>query len=124
MSQKGIPLVDEVERALIALAVESWRFSRAFARLTRKLELTDAARYVSQFDYFQNAIGESLQAAAMALVNLEGQEFDPGMAVTAVNLGDFTAADRLLVEQMIEPIVMGREGLLRQGLVMLKKWPS
>jgi hypothetical protein len=116
--------VDEVERALIALAVESWRFSRAFARLARKLEVADASRYASQFDYFQKAIGENLQAAAMTLVNLEGQEFDPGMAVTAVNLNDFAAADRLLVDQMIEPIVMGREGLLRQGIVMLTKWPQ
>jgi hypothetical protein len=115
--------VIEVEQALIGLAVESWRFSRAFARLTRKLDVADAARYASQLDYFQRTIEESLQAAALTLVNLEGHEFDPGMAVTAVNLGDFSAEDRLLVDQMIEPIVMSRDGLRRQGIVALRKWP-
>jgi hypothetical protein len=43
------------------------------------------------------------------------------MAVAALNLGDFEADDALLVDQMMEPIIMGPDGLRRQGTVMLRK---
>jgi hypothetical protein len=64
---------------------------------------------------------ESLEAAAMRLVNVEGQPYEPGMAAAALNLGDFGPDDPLLVDQMVEPIIMGPEGLLRAGTIMLRK---
>jgi hypothetical protein len=109
------------DEPLVTLAVESWRFSRVFARLAGRLDAGEAARYASQLRYFQQKIEDSLQAAALRLVDLEGQEFDPGMAVAPLNLGDFHPDDLLLVDQMIEPIIMSREGLRRQGTVMLRK---
>ena len=54
-------------------------------------------------------------------MNVEGQAYDPGVAASALNIGDFGAEDVLVVEQMIEPIIMGSEGLVRRGTVMLKK---
>jgi hypothetical protein len=57
----------------------------------------------------------------LKLVNVEGQPFDPGIAASAMNLGDFAPEDALLVDQMVEPIVMGPNGLKRQGTVMLRK---
>ena len=43
------------------------------------------------------------------------------MAASAINIGDFGPDDVLLVEQMVEPIIMGPDGLRRQGTVMLRK---
>jgi len=43
------------------------------------------------------------------------------MAVSALNLGDFEPDDALLVDQMMEPIIVGPDGLRRQGTVMLRK---
>jgi len=43
------------------------------------------------------------------------------MAASAINIGDFGPDDLLLVEQMVEPIIMGPDGLRRQGTVMLRK---
>ena len=57
----------------------------------------------------------------MNLVNVEGQSFDPGIAATALNIDEFEKNDKLIVEQMLEPIIMGPEGLLRSGTVMLRK---
>ena len=57
----------------------------------------------------------------MKIVNVEGQPFDPGMAASAINIGDFGPDDVLLVDQMVEPIIMGVEGLRKQGTVMLRK---
>ena len=43
------------------------------------------------------------------------------MAASAINIGDFEPDDVLLVDQMVEPIIMGAEGLRKQGTVMLRK---
>ena len=80
-----------------------------------------AARYVSQLRYFQKKIEDSLDSTGLKLVNVEGHPFDPGMAATALNLADFAADDLLYVDQMVEPIIMGPEGLKKQGTVMLRK---
>ena len=57
----------------------------------------------------------------MKIVNVEGHPFDPGIAASAINIGDFGPDDILLVDQMVEPIIMGSEGLRKQGTVMLRK---
>ena len=112
---------DHLERSLIDIAVESWRFSRLFARVVNKLDAGEAGRYVNQLRYFQKKVEESLDLAGLKLVNVEGQPFDIGMAASALNIGDFGPDDILLVDQMVEPIIMGAEGLKKQGTVMLRK---
>lgn len=121
MSSDSGTTSDQLERSLIDIAVESWRFSRLFARIVNKLDAGEAGRYVNQLRYFQKKVEESLDAAGLKLVNVEGQPFDPGMAASAVNGGDFGPDDALLVDQMLEPIIMGPEGLKKQGTVMLRK---
>ena len=113
--------VEQMEKLLIDVAVESWRFSRLFARVVEKLDAGEVGRYVSQVRYFQKKVGDGLNAAGLKLVNLEGQPFDPGMAVSALNIGDFGPNDALLVDQTVEPIVMGPNGIVRSGTVMLVK---
>lgn len=112
---------EQLERSLMDVAVESWRFARLFARLVSKLDAGESSRYVNQLRYFQKKVEESLDAAGLKIVNVEGQPFDPGMAASAINIGDFGPDDILVVDQMVEPIVMGPEGLRRQGTVTLKK---
>jgi hypothetical protein len=112
---------EQFERSLIEIAVESWRFSRLFARLVSRLDAGESSRYVNQLRYFQKKLEESLEASGLRLVNVEGQPFDPGMAASALNIGDFGPDDVLLVEQMVEPIIMGPEGLRKQGTVMLAR---
>lgn len=115
---------DQLEQSLIEIAVESWRFSRLFARVVNKLDAGEGARYVNQLRYFQKKVEDNLDASGLKLVNVEGQLFDPGIAASALNIGDFGPDDQLLVDQMVEPIIMGPEGLKKQGTVMLKKVES
>ncbi|MFM6996404.1 MAG: hypothetical protein ACKOXL_04880 [Limnohabitans sp.] len=110
-----------MENSLIEMAVESWRFIRLFDRVVSKLDAGESSRYVNQLRYFQKKVEESLDAAGLKIVNIEGHPFDPGMAASAINIGDFGPDDVLIVEQMVEPILMGPEGLRRQGTVTLKK---
>lgn len=112
------------EETLLNLAIESWRFGRVFSRVLARLDVTESARFASQLRYFQKRVDESLSTMGMRLVNLEGQLFDPGIAASALNLADFNPDDKLVVEQMIEPIVMGPDGLVRPGTVLLGKLES
>ena len=112
---------EQLERSLIDMAVESWRFARLFGRLVSKLDAGEGSRYVNQLRYFQKKLEDSLEASGMKIVNVEGQPFDPGIAASAINIGDFGPDDVLLVDQMVEPIIMGAEGLRKEGTVMLRK---
>lgn len=113
--------LEQLERSMLDMAVEGWRFSRLFARMSSKLDAGEASRYISQLRYFQKKIEENLEASGFKLVNVEGHLFDPGIAASALNLGDFDPDDKLLIDQMIEPIIMSSEGLKKQGTVILRK---
>lgn len=110
-----------LEQSLIEVAVETWRFSRLFARIVNKLDAGEQGRYANQLRYFQKKVEEQLESAGFKLVSVEGQPFDPGIAASAVNLGDFGPDETLLVEQMVEPIIMGADGLKRAGTVIVRK---
>ena len=112
---------EQLEQSLIDIAVESWRFSRLFGNVVGKLDAGESGRYINQIRYFQKKVEESLDSNGLKLVNVEGQPYDAGMAASALNLGDFGPEDVLLVEQMLEPIIMGPKGLRKQGTVMLRK---
>lgn len=112
---------DAAEASLIDIAVESWKFSRVFSRALTKLDAGEAGRYVSQLRYFQKRLEQSLDAAGLKLVNLEGQLFDAGLAASPLNAEDFGPDDQLIVDQMVEPVIMGPDGLKKQGTVMLRK---
>jgi len=118
---QGPEVDNRLEQSLIDIAVESWRFSRLFGKVVSKLDAGESGRYANQLRYFQKKVEESLESNSLKLVNMEGQPYDPGMPVAALNLGDFGPDDVLLVEQMVEPIIMGPNGLRKQGTVMLRK---
>lgn len=111
----------QAEQSLLAIATESWRLSRLFGRVLAKLDAGDAERYLSQLRFFQKKLDEGLDACGLKLVNVEGQPYDPGIAATAINIADFAPDDALIVDQMIEPIIMGPQGLRKQGTVKLRK---
>lgn len=108
-------------KALIDVSVEGWRFARVFGRLLGKLDASEVPRYANQARYFLKRIDDSLQGVGLSIVSVEGQPYDAGMAVTALNIADFEPEDALYVEQMVEPVVMGPEGLVRGGTAMLAR---
>ena len=113
-----------LEQSLMDTAVESWRFARLFERLVSRLEPGESARYINQIRYFSKRLEENLERTGMRIVNLEGQSYDTGAAAAALNVADFSPEDVLVVDQMLEPIIMGTEGLLRSGTVTLRKEKS
>lgn len=109
------------QQALIKLAVESWKFSRTVARSMARLDPSEASKIDRQFRWFSKQVEEALQDAGLKLVNLEGQAYDVGDAATPLNLEDFEPGESLIISQMIEPVIMGNDGLVATGTVMLGK---
>jgi len=109
------------DEALLDLAVEGWRLARLFTRVLGKLDAGEGSRYANQVRYFLKRVEESLGAADMRLVNLEGQPYDAGLPATAINIEDFAPDDRLFVEQMLEPVIMGPQGIVKTGTVTLQR---
>lgn len=107
--------------AIINMAIESWRFSRLFDRLLIKLDAGEQKRYKSQLRWFIKKMEESLEQVNLRIVNVEGHPFDPGMAATPLNIEDFDSEDSLIVDQMLEPIIMGKDGLVKRGTVILRR---
>lgn len=110
-----------LNQALINMAVESWRFGKVFERLLLRMEPKEQARYISQFKWFIKKVETSLADAGMHMVNVEGHLFDPGMAATPLNIDEFGDSSDLIVDNMLEPIIMGYEGLVKTGTVTLRK---
>ena len=112
---------DLIRTSLMNIAIESWRFSRLFERVVGKLDIAEQKRYISQYRWFIKKLDESLIEADMRIENVEGCIYDPGIAATAINLDEFEKNDQLIVDQMLEPIIMGKEGLVKSGTITLRR---
>ena len=123
-SKEGTPTVEVMRDAVVSMAVESWRFAKVFDRLLTKLDAGEQNRYKSQYRWFIKKVEEAIETAQLTIVNVEGHPFDPGVAATPLNIEEFDSNARLIVDQMIEPIIMGRTGLIRTGIVTLRKVDS
>lgn len=87
----------------------------------RKAGCGEKSRYLSQFRWFIQKIAVTLEAVDMRLVDVSGQLYTPGIAATAINLDDFEPDANLIISYMLEPIIMGTDGVVRIGKVVLHK---
>lgn len=114
------PGVDTVQPAvLVDLAVDAWKLARLFERVVARLDAGEQGRYTNQVRFLLKRIDAAAETAGARLVSIEGQAFEPGQAATPLNLDEFAGDEPLVVAQMLEPIVMGRDGVLRMGTMLL-----
>lgn len=110
---------DRLKESILTIASETFRFQHVFERAISKLDIEEQKKYSSQYAWFSKKVGKALDEAGMHIINLEGQIYDPGMMVVPLNLDDFNPDDELFVEQMMEPIVMQGDTVLKEGTVLL-----
>lgn len=110
-----------ITAGLIDLVLDSWKFARLFNRVISKLDAGEQSRYANQMRFFQKRVESAAEVAGVKIVSIEGQPFEPGMAASPLNLDEFEDGDQLYVDQMLEPILMGSDGVLRTGTMMLRK---
>lgn len=119
MSQQSREVV--LSNALVDVSIEGWRFLRAMERATSDLDAEQQRRAVSRCDYFRNKLVDALERLDLWFVSLDGTRYDPGLAASVLNADEFPGADDLVVDQTIEPVVMGSAGVVRPGIVTLRR---
>ena len=112
---------DGYKEAIIKLATESWHFTTVYQRMLTILDASEHRKYTSQLRWHIKKMEESLEEGGLRIVNVEGQPYDPGMAVTPVNIEDFDADAPLVVNRMLKPIIMEGTTLAKMGRVTLKR---
>ena len=108
-------------KSLLDIAIEAWRLGRLFERLLAEQDTNKQDKYRAQFRWFQKKVESSLASLGMRIENIEGHPFDIGVAATPLNLEEFDQDDKLVIDQMLEPIIMSSTGVVRTGTVTLKK---
>ncbi len=104
---------------MAVIGSELCRFKGVFEKAISKLDLEEQSKYMSQFAWFSKKVTKAVEEAGLRIVSLEGQAYDPGMAVTPLNIDDFEVEDELKIVQMIEPIIMQEDTVLKTGTVLL-----
>ncbi len=112
---------DGYKESIIKLATESWHFTTVYQRMLTTLDASEHRKYTSQLRWHIKKMEESLEEGGLRIVNVEGQPYDPGMAVTPVNIEDFDVDVPLVVSRMLEPIIMEGTALAKMGRVTLKR---
>lgn len=108
-----------LQNSLIVIASELFRFKGVFEKAVSKLEVDDRGKYMSQFFWFSKKVAKALEESDLKLLNFEGQFYDPGMAVTPLNIDDFGTEDKLYIAQTIEPVIMKQNNVIKTGTVIL-----
>lgn len=110
-----------MDEAIINLIIESWRFIKASDRVVDRLDAGCSRSYGGQLRWFKSKVEDAMNAAQIEIVNLENEPYDSGMPVSVLNMADFTEEDELFVDRMLEPIVMGLDGIIKPGTVILRR---
>ncbi len=90
-------------------------------RLAQRLEAGERKRFESRIAYFCKRLESCLTRAGFRCVNLEGRPIEMGIAASVLNLDEYSDEDELIVEQMIEPVIVGPQGVVRIGKAVAKK---
>lgn len=106
-------------KSLVELASESWRFAKANERVLAKLSMKDQTRFQSQLKWFVKKISGELESSGLKIIDLEGQDYDAGMAVSALNIDDFDESEELYIDQVLSPLIMSEKGIEQMGTVIL-----
>lgn len=109
----------KLQDSLVTIAAETFRFQHVYFKVLSKLDLNEQAKYSSQFAWFTKKVTKALDEVGLRIVDVNGQLYDPGMAVTPLNIEDFEAEDILYVAQTMEPIIMQDNAVIKTGTVIL-----
>jgi predicted anti-sigma-YlaC factor YlaD len=112
---------DDCQTALADLAGESWRFAQEYRRLLPKLDANEQNRYTHKLNYFVQRLQSCLEEVQLSLVTLEGQPYEMGIAADILNLDEYPPGEDLVIDQMIEPVIMGPNGIVKPGKAMVKR---
>ena len=106
---------------LMEIAVEAWRLDRVVDKALQRMSPMDAERLVGQYRWFRRKVDAAMEDAGLRAVDLTGQAYSIGMAVTALNMDEFDDDEDLTVAQMVEPVILFDGRVMRTGAVILER---
>jgi hypothetical protein len=119
--EEDLMTVESLAKTVIDITVEAWRFRNVFERLVLRLSPSERLRYAGQYAWFNRKINDSLNKCGIRIIDVKGKEFSADMPAIPVNIQEFNEDDVLVIDQMLEPIIMNGETILKTGSVVLKK---
>lgn len=110
---------EQMQNALVTIASELFRFQKVFEKAVSKIDAEERSKYLSQYAWFSKKAYKAMDDANLKILHLEGQIYDPGMAVTPLNIDDFDKEDQLYILHTIEPTIMQDDKVYKTGTVIL-----
>ena len=111
--------LEKLESDLVSIASELFRVQRVFAKAISKLDVEEQSKYNSQFAWFTKKVTRVLDDSGIRIISVDGHLYDPGMAVTPLNIEEFETDDVLYVAQTMEPVIMQNDAVVKTGTVLL-----
>lgn len=121
LGEKKMQNEEKIMESVISIASELFRFRKVFEKVLTKIDYDDQKKYLSQYEWFNKKVEKALNDLDLRLVSMENQKYDPGIAVIPLNIDDFEPEDELMIEQMIEPIVMKDNTVIKTGIAILRR---
>lgn len=110
---------EKLKSNLVSIASELFRFQRVFVKAISKLDVDEQTKYSSQYAWFSKKVMRALDDSGLRIIDVDGQLYDPGMAVIPLNIDEFEEDDILYIVQTMEPIVMEGDNVIKTGTVLL-----
>lgn len=107
--------------ALVKLATEFWRLSRAFERSIIDLPSEKQTRASSQLRYSASRLPMLLSEAGLQIVSYDNEPFEPNLPVSIENADQLQAVDALVIERTLEPTILCDGQVLAVGKVSVKQ---
>lgn len=116
---------EKIRDVIIDLLCETYRYSSFMYRVTRfgvANQLNNGKRIDGAFNRINKKVLEMQNILGVEIITLSGA-YQPELPVTPLNIDDFEVDDKLVIDEMIEPVIkeQGSSKVLRMGKVMLKK---
>lgn len=113
---------EKLKRCILDNAVEAWRLEYVLLKIMRNMDAKDQTRFIGKIRWFMKKNTEALEAAGFSMVNYENMAYEPGIPATPINIDDFSDGDELFISQMVEPVIVDRDGTVAHtGTVLLQK---
>lgn len=111
------------DKELCEILVEIFRIETLSYNIINKLRYNEEKTFLSQLNYSSGKIRKILKEKNYNIYGTEmlGQVYDIGQKINAVNIREFKADDRLIISQVLEPVIIKDGNVIHYGKVMLKK---
>ena len=105
------------------LVVEEYRFLKSYLSMMNKLFAEETAKYKSAYQFHVDRIMDILNRSDMKIVDLTNKPYDDGLSIIALNMEDFDKKDKLIISQVIEPLIISTidGSIIKSGTVILEK---